>query len=41
MNYLTKPVQTISLIVDFVLGGGLASPTDATLRNHLHFGFDR
>ena len=41
MIYLTKSARTISRIVGVVLGGGFSSPTDATLKTHLHFGFDR
>ncbi len=41
MNYLTKSVRTLSQMVNVVLGGGFSSPTDNTLRDHLHIGFDR
>ncbi len=40
MTYLAKSVQTISRIVDVVLGGGLPSPTDTALEAHLHLGFN-
>jgi hypothetical protein len=41
MNYLTKSVRTLGQMVSVVLGGGFSTPTDDTLRDHLHFGFDR
>jgi hypothetical protein len=41
MNYLSKSIQTISLIVDDVLGGGFPSPTDVALKAHPRLRFDR
>jgi hypothetical protein len=40
MSYVTKSVQTISKIVNVVLGGGFSTPTDVALEANLHLGFN-